>query len=306
MNTTSHPLSKTHHSLPSGTFKIQYFRAEACESNEFPITDPWESYLVSESHPINTMLSTRELEVGFCHSGSGILVVEGKVIPFKAGSVSVVGNGAVRMSRSHVGTRSLWSWIFIDHHRLLAGMPDGRELLAQDPFSSPDFPYIFPQQEYPRMCETVHRIMDELKSRRYAYRAEVKGLASAFIASLLRTCQNMKPGSDSEQHPNIDRLAPVLTYMANNYSEPIDIEDLAAQCNLSQTHFYRVFKTAFGQTPRQYLTQLRISMAMALLSHSYESISQVAFAVGFESINTFNRSFRKAVGTAPRNWRRNH
>ena len=306
MNAESQPEPNNHHSRPFSAYSIHYIEIEACESNEFPISYPWESYLEPESHSLNTMVVFRELEIGYCHSGSGILMVEEQVIPFNAGCVSIVGNRAIRMSRSQLGTPSFWSWIWIDHHRLLAAMPDGAELVRENPFASPEFPCIFPPQKYRSLCHAVRRIIAELKGREYGHRTVVKGLACAFLASLFRLCRDMEPGPEQPTHPGVGRIAPALQYMTNHYAEDIDVQDLADLCNVSLTHFRRLFLAAVGKPPLQHLAQLRVRMAGAILAESDRPISQVAYEVGFESINTFNRQFRAIFGVSPRQWRAEH
>lgn len=293
----------SHQPRPFDAYSIKYIRIQVCDSNEFPISYPWESYVEPESHSVNTMIVSRVLEIGYCHSGSGILVVEDRVIPFGAGCISVVGNQAIRMTRSHTGSPSFWSWVWIDHHRLLAGMPDDMEMLAQNPFSSPDFPYVFTPLKHRPLCQAVRRIVVELNQRAFGHRVVVKGLACAFMASLFRFCQDFRPGRKSTEHSEIDRLAPALQQMTNRYAESVDVGDLADRCNLSLTHFRRVFLAAIGKSPLQYLAQLRVRMAAAVLSDSDKPISQIAFEVGFESINTFNRQFRQTLGVSPREWR---
>jgi len=294
-----------HHGRPSEGYAVRYIHIEACESNDFPISYPWESYLEPESHPISTMVSSRELNIGYCHSGSGILVVEDQVLPFGAGCITVVGNQASHMSRARMGTPSFWSWIWIDHHRLLAGVPDDMELLAANPFYSPEFPYVFWPQQHRGLCQMVRRIIAELNSRAFGHRVVVKSLACALLANLFRCCRDLSPGAPGERS-DLDRLAPALQYMTNHYSENVDVGDLADHCNLSVTHFRRVFRAAIGRSPLQYLAHLRVRMAAAVLSDSDKPISQIAYEVGFESINTFNRQFRSVFAAAPRQWRMQH
>ena len=96
-----------------------------------------------------------------------------------------------------------------------------------------------------------------------------------------------------------ERIKPVLEYMRRNLSEPIRLEALAQQCNLSAAHFCRVFRQITGTTPVQYLTNLRLHQAAALLRRTNRSISQIAEEVGFDDVGYMSRCFKKQFGMTP-------
>jgi len=95
-------------------------------------------------------------------------------------------------------------------------------------------------------------------------------------------------------------------YIAENLPLPIALEDLAAICRLSVSHFSRAFKTSFGDPPHSYIMQQRIEEAKRLMLVSDEPLSQVALACGFADQSHFCRSFRRAEGASPNLWRRVH
>ncbi|MBA3357135.1 MAG: helix-turn-helix transcriptional regulator [Pyrinomonadaceae bacterium] len=73
---------------------------------------------------------------------------------------------------------------------------------------------------------------------------------------------------------------------------------------LSPNHFLRTFKQAFHQTPHQYLTRIRLEHAQGLLAQTNQPVTDVCFAVGFESLGSFSWLFRQRVGLAPEAYRR--
>ena len=74
---------------------------------------------------------------------------------------------------------------------------------------------------------------------------------------------------------------------------------LARVSAVSEAHFARSFRQAFGVPPHRYLLTRRIERATALLCDSELSITEIAFATGWESLGTFGRTFRDVVGTTP-------
>ena len=70
------------------------------------------------------------------------------------------------------------------------------------------------------------------------------------------------------------------------------VERLAQVSGVSEAHFARSFKQAFGTPPHRYLLTRRIERASALLRETELSITDIAFATGWSSLGTFGRTFR--------------
>ena len=79
---------------------------------------------------------------------------------------------------------------------------------------------------------------------------------------------------------------------------------LAKVSGVSQAHFARSFKEAFGVPPHRYLLTRRIERAMALLRRGDLSVTEVCFAVGCSSLGTFTTRFTELVGMPPGAYRR--
>jgi transcriptional regulator GlxA family with amidase domain len=77
------------------------------------------------------------------------------------------------------------------------------------------------------------------------------------------------------------------------------VERLAAVSGVSEAHFARSFKRAFGIPPHRYLLTRRIEQAVTLLRDTGLSITDIAFATGWESLGTFGRIFRDVTGRSP-------
>jgi AraC-like DNA-binding protein len=74
---------------------------------------------------------------------------------------------------------------------------------------------------------------------------------------------------------------------------------LARVSGVSQAHFARCFKEAFGLPPHRYLLTRRIERAVALLRDTDLAITDIAFATGWNSLGTFGRTFRDITGESP-------
>lgn len=77
------------------------------------------------------------------------------------------------------------------------------------------------------------------------------------------------------------------------------VERLAGVSGVSEAHFARSFKQAYGLPPHRYLLTRRIERATALLRDTDLPITEIAFQTGWESLGTFGRTFRDVTGDSP-------
>lgn len=95
------------------------------------------------------------------------------------------------------------------------------------------------------------------------------------------------------------RIVLSKNFMRAYYAQAIDLNQVAAQAHLSKYHFVREFKNAYGRTPHQYLTEVRLEKAKELLYTSSNTVSDICFMVGFTSVSSFTGLFKKRMGLAP-------
>ncbi|MCF2947873.1 AraC family transcriptional regulator [Paraglaciecola aquimarina] len=94
-----------------------------------------------------------------------------------------------------------------------------------------------------------------------------------------------------------DMVESAKSYIQSHYQEDIDIDKLAAQLNISRAYLMRTFKQQSGQTINQYLTEWRIELAKQILLS--QSVTDTAFAVGYNNSNYFSTVFKKITGKSP-------
>jgi transcriptional regulator GlxA family with amidase domain len=89
-----------------------------------------------------------------------------------------------------------------------------------------------------------------------------------------------------------------------HYDEPLDLAELAGAAHVSQRHFSRSFRRAYGETPYQYLLTRRLERARHLLRTTEMQVAEICLAVGFTSVGSFTTTFRRHVGITPMDYRR--
>ena len=88
--------------------------------------------------------------------------------------------------------------------------------------------------------------------------------------------------------------------------DDLNLATVARHCGVSDGHLSRMFHHSTGLTFREYLTQVRIEHARALLIQTPKGVTEIAYESGFQSVSQFHRAFRKAFGAAPGQMRAEH
>jgi len=119
-------------------------------------------------------------------------------------------------------------------------------------------------------------------------------LAGSPEATLLHTRPIEPNHTRKEQH----RMQQVYAFIDQHYQRPIELAELADLTSLTPSAFSRYFRKMTRMTFTEYVNQYRVKQAKKLLLRD-QSITEVCFASGFESLSYFNRVFRKVTGSNP-------
>jgi AraC-like DNA-binding protein len=92
-------------------------------------------------------------------------------------------------------------------------------------------------------------------------------------------------------------------FIMQHLAEPMSLEAVARQVNVSPFHFCKVFKRATGMTFTDFVNRARVEKAKRMLMRPEARITEVAYDVGFQSLSHFNRSFRRVASESPTEFR---
>jgi AraC family transcriptional regulator len=125
--------------------------------------------------------------------------------------------------------------------------------------------------------------------------------ASEFLAVHLLT---RHAGVHTDKGPSgSTRLRRVDDFLQANLDQDVRLEALADLAGLSRFHLLRVFRKAYGETPLQRLTRLRMERAKTLLASTTQPVTAIALKCGYSSPTHFSAAFRRCVGVTPSAWR---
>jgi len=248
-------------------------------------------------------------ELGICHDGAGIFMVEGKVLPFKGGDAIFIGRDERHLAQSLPGTVSHWHWLYFDFERIVGPAMMDASLADMSAFSGPGFANVISKDAHPGICALIERLLKACKGSFPFKREETVSLLTLLSIDMRRELlpSQERRLDDAGPSPDLDslgRLEKALEHMARKHGESLSLSSLAKLCGMSQTHFRRLFQRTLGKSPRDYLKQLRVATAMAELGRSGRPIAEIAVSCGFGNISSFNRQFKELAGASPREWRR--
>lgn len=90
-------------------------------------------------------------------------------------------------------------------------------------------------------------------------------------------------------------------YIDANYLSKIEIHIVAKEANLSEYHFFRLFKSIFNISPHQYIISKRLEIAKQLLQNKALKLSDIAIITGFSDMHSLSKAFKKHFGLSPKN-----
>lgn len=101
-----------------------------------------------------------------------------------------------------------------------------------------------------------------------------------------------------------DRLNKVMNFITENYTEEVNIEEIAKLANLSISSFCRYFKSRTRKTFSRFLNEVRILNACKLLITSDKTITQICYSIGYNNISHFNRQFKIITGLTAKEYQK--
>jgi AraC-like DNA-binding protein len=102
---------------------------------------------------------------------------------------------------------------------------------------------------------------------------------------------------------NRRRVIETALWIDQHSHRPIELEHAARQAGISAFHFLRLFSHVLGVSPHQYLVRSRLRHAARRLADQEQSITDIAYDVGFGDLSNFVRTFRRAAGVSPLKFR---
>ncbi len=193
--------------------------------------------------------------------------------------------------------------------------------------SDPDDPYvsvwIYVQGEYANYIEnelvkksssgimTLNNYADVLElTKTFLFTVNLAETSTSYLKHLIGIYLSYISPSNDLNYPEIFATQKItrLVYVAKTYIsknlKTVTVADLAANQRYNVKYFSRLFASATGMKPAEYITDCRIEWAKNSLEHSDLSVSEISEAIGYEHRNGFATAFKKKYGCSPSEYRK--
>jgi AraC family transcriptional regulator len=159
----------------------------------------------------------------------------------------------------------------------------------------------------PFMAALMEKLQPELYLGREASRLLVLGIAESLAVHLARNysvvSESVREAKRGRGLPGF-KLRKITDFMVAHLDDGFSLSKLAAEADMSEFHFSRMFKRTTGKSPSQYFISLKMEKAQRLLRETRTGIMEIALDLGYTSPSRFAQVFRREMGSSPVEYRR--
>ncbi|MDF2936893.1 MAG: helix-turn-helix protein [Paenibacillaceae bacterium] len=161
-------------------------------------------------------------------------------------------------------------------------------------------------QERLMVEELLLDLLEELLEKPPGYSLRVEQIGVELLLFTARILLKKEAVAAEVPSPAQLKMTEIIRHINTQYSEPLDLDGLSARFFISKSHLSRTFKEFTGFGFSEYLILTRIKEAQQMLRGSTKSITEIAAAAGFDNFSHFGKTFKKAAGMSPRQYRAIH
>jgi AraC-like DNA-binding protein len=255
-------------------------------------SDWWRNYLHVHSF----------FEICYAFAGRGEFRICGETLEVKAGDVFIAKPDEpheIIANKKDPLEIYFWSYTLVPPAKRYTSASDIDTLLRAFLTTSRRVQHGITQME-----KTLELLTDEVVKREAGYSQVIQGLVTKLLLDTARAVTNVHiPSAQTLRSPGDAAVNLMMRYLHDNYDRPLGIRDVVSQVHLSERHARRLFLEATGKSIKQYLILLRLGVAKQRLLSEKVSVSEIAFAVGFNDVRHFSTTFRALEGVTPSEFR---
>lgn len=288
--------------MPKKKKKPAEFRFYEVPQNESVLALMGSKWIQVYGENIDNMHFHNLLEIGYCHYGDGDLVIEDDMYRFGEGMVSCIPANFLHVTRSDTDVRAFWEYIYINPEDILRQWGRSTQEIRDIVEAVGRRSFFIRGEDSPMIVNLIRAIFEEMQQKGAHYRECVRGIAYSLLFEIARF--NGRGAGQMIGKGVSLQLESAIEYVEKNYPNDFKIADLANECHMSETHFRRIFQEKMNMTPVEYVNFVRVRKACELIDRTDISMEDVAEKVGFVTPSTFNRNFRRIIGTSPYQWKK--
>jgi AraC-like DNA-binding protein len=159
------------------------------------------------------------------------------------------------------------------------------------------------------IASIMEAIMDEIESKSPCYELALRGYLSVIYSTLVRligVTESKDERLAKVNAKNAQSICDALSYIDNNYREPISLQQVADACGMTYAQLAYLFSKCFVKGFSEYLLDLRLNYAQKLLLKTNMSVTDIALDCGFDNASYFAKKFKSCLGMTPKEYRQKH
>ncbi len=262
-------------------------------TNVFPL----EYYYVDKKHPRYNMPHHwhSETELIYVQKGRFLLSLNGKEYPLEEGDLCYISEGALH---GGIPQDCVYECLVFNTDTLLNNTSLVRDYLKDVENSHTLIQPVFTRAQ-PAILKCVGRMLAAARSANPGW--ELLALAGLydFYGTVIQQNYREEAHPDATAFQRVRQIKMALEFIEQNYQRPITLEQLAHVSGLSAKYFCRYFRNILQRTPIDYLNYYRVERACFLLEENKLSVTDVAYACGYNDSSYFVRCFKKYKGITP-------
>lgn len=245
--------------------------------------------MIQDDSNINYLHKHDYLEIGYCIHGNGIFNIDNHLLGFESRDVVVIPAGIYHLASSIHGTESEWIWVYVKENLI-----DGYKSLHTN---------LFHWSEEQLLSNEMMKLANEANSElTIMYPKRIDARINILLSELDRIGSSNRGLNVLHNRKGSSLYYKAVEFIQKNYWNGITVEKVSMECNISTSGLYRLFKKESGCSPKTFLDRYRIRTATILLAKKSMNISSIALDIGFGSVSSFNRAFKRETGYTPTEW----
>lgn len=153
---------------------------------------------------------------------------------------------------------------------------------------------------HPGLPALIYRTVAEIDNPSELSTLQIQANLFSILIAIVRSSNKEIEVKEKEHTDTTLSFHHILEYIDLHSSEPLEVQKLANMCNLSYSHFAKLFREHFGQSCKEYITYIRLNKADELLMHTNYDISYIATETGFFDGSHFIHAYKKWKGITPK------
>jgi len=246
-----------------------------------------------QNHPIGYLFDWEsgrtidEYQIIYIHKGGGILDYSGQTYTIKEGSLFLIKPNEHHRYKPH--SESGWTEYYIGFSgnlsdRITSGL-SGKPLI-----------------ECGRNFEVVS-LFEQLIVQIDNQRPSFQKICAGLILQLIGVIESHNTSTLFKDQKVVTLIENTRKIMVERVKEWVDFKELAIENGISYSYFRKSFKTFTGVSPHNYFLDLKVIESKKLLLNTSLNISEIAYGLGFNSIQYFSRLFKQRTGVSPLQFR---